>query len=96
MEELKDEPFALIGVNSDPLDRAREAVEENGLNWRSFQNQPEGTEKAISDDWKVRGWPTLIVLDADMVIRYRGHSGDEATRVVRELLTTREAPPSGQ
>ena len=39
--EMKDK-LALIGVNSDSLERAKKAVKENELNWRSFQNQPEG------------------------------------------------------
>ena len=43
MKEMKDRPFALIGVNSDDLDRARAAVKEHQLNWRNFQNRPEGS-----------------------------------------------------
>ena len=87
VEELKDAPFALVGVNSDnPLDRAKRAVEENELNWRSFQNKPEGVEQAISATWAVRGWPTIVVLDHEMKIHYRGHDGHEATEKVRELL----------
>ena len=89
MEELKDEPFALIGVNSDDLDRARRAVEKNKLNWRSFQNEPAGAGRAISDDWGVRGWPTIVVLDPEMKIHYRGHDGHEATAVAKDLLAKR-------
>ncbi|KAA3608670.1 MAG: hypothetical protein DWQ01_11235 [Planctomycetota bacterium] len=84
--EMKDKPFALIGVNSDPLENALKAVKENELNWRSFQNQPEGSKKAIADDWKVRGWPTIVVLDAERKIRYRGHNGEKATEVAKELV----------
>jgi len=36
VDELKDQPFALVGVNSDKLDRAKKAVIENKLVWRSF------------------------------------------------------------
>ena len=87
VEELKDEPFALIGVNSDQtIERAKKAIEENDLNWRSFQNNPKGAKRKISDDWAVRGWPTIVVLDPEFKIRYRGHNGDKATEVVRELL----------
>ena len=87
VEELKDEPFALVGVNSDKtIERAKQAIEKNGLNWRSFQNNPEGAKRKISDDWMVRGWPTIVVLDAERKIRYRGHDGEAATAVARELL----------
>ena len=87
VEEMKDQPFALIGVNSDQtIERAKKAVAENALNWRSFQNQEEGRARAIADDWAVRGWPTVVVLDAEMRIHYRGHDGDEATRVAKKLV----------
>jgi len=86
VEEMKDQPFALIGVNSDSVEDAKRAVEENGLNWRSFQNEPAGGAKAHSQDWMVSGWPTVVVLDADFKIRYRGHDGDAATKVAKELV----------
>jgi hypothetical protein len=86
VNDLQDSPFALIGVNSDSLERARRAVEENELNWRSFQNKPEGAERAIADVWQVRGWPTLVVLDETFTIRYRGHSGTQAKELTRELV----------
>jgi len=87
VEEMKDKPFALIGVNSDQtIERAKQAIEKNNLNWRSFQNQNEGREQAISDDWSVQGWPTVVVLDGEMKIHYRGHSGDEAIKVARALV----------
>lgn len=88
---MKDKPFALLGVNSDDVARAKKAIEENKLNWRSFQNTPEGAERSISDDWYVQGWPTIVVLDADMKIRYRGHDGHKATEVAKKLLAELEA-----
>ncbi|MDP6761468.1 MAG: hypothetical protein QF860_01210 [Planctomycetota bacterium] len=91
VEEMEGEPFALVGVNSDDLERAKKAVEENRLNWRSFQNSPEGAEGAISDDWRVSGWPTVVILDETFTIRYRGHDGDEATRVAKELVAKLKA-----
>ena len=87
MEELKDQPFALIGINSDEtIARAKEAIAKNRLNWRSFQNQPAGEKSSISDAWAVQGWPTIVVLDAEMKVRYRGHDGHAATEVARDLL----------
>lgn len=86
VEEMKDKPFALIGVNSDSVEDAKAAIEREKLNWRSFQNSPEGREKAHSEDWMVRGWPTIVILDADFKIRYRGHNGEEATKIAKELV----------
>ena len=84
--EMSDKPFALLGVNSDDLPRAHKAVTENKLTWRSFQNQPEGAETPISTTWNVQGWPTIVVLDQEMRIHYRGHDGDAATKVAKKLV----------
>ena len=87
MEELKDKSFALVGINSDQTPEvAKQAVAANNLNWRSFQNKPAGQEHAISDHWFIQGWPTIVVLDPDMTIRYRGHDGAEAIKVAKERL----------
>ena len=87
VEEMKDKPFALVGVNSDKdVATAKKAIADNQLNWRSFQNQPAGAKRAIAKDWAIKGWPTIVVMDAEMKIRYRGHSGDEATKVAKELV----------
>ena len=87
VEEMKDKPFALIGVNSDQtVERAKQAIEKNKLNWRSFQNQPKGREVAISKDWAVQGWPTVVILDREMKVHYRGHDGEAATEVAKKLV----------
>ena len=37
VNEMKNRPFALIGVNSDKdLDKIREIVVDKNINWRSF------------------------------------------------------------
>ena len=96
VEEMEGQPFVLIGVNSDSTPQvALEAVEKNQLNWRSFQNSPEGREKSHSDDWMVRGWPTIVILDADFKIRYRGHDGDKATEVAQALVEEMMKTPEG-
>ena len=87
VEEMKDKPFALVGVNSDQtIERAKKAIAENELHWLSFQNQEEGRPDKISADWAVKGWPTVVVLDSEFKIHYRGHDGDEATEVAKELV----------
>jgi len=82
---MQDKPFALVGVNSDDLKRAKQAIADNGLNWRSFQNSVEGKNE-ISADWFVQGWPTIVVLDAQRKIRYRGHDGVKASEVAKKLV----------
>ncbi len=81
---MEGKNFALIGVNSDSVEKAKAAVEKNSLNWRSFQNIQEGGK--ISSSWGVKGWPTLVVIDQNMEIVYRGHDGHKATEVAQQLV----------
>jgi Thioredoxin-like len=91
VKRLEKSPFALIGVNSDKdRDELKKVLKDENLSWRSFWNGG-STSGPISNAWKVRGWPTIYVLDAEGVIRYRnvrGHAMDEA---VDALLAEMEA-----
>jgi hypothetical protein len=87
VDEMKDKPFALIGVNSDKdIARAKKAIADNKLNWRSFHAGPDGTRGPIPKAWAIQGWPTIVVLDGEGVIHYRGHDGDAATEVAKALV----------
>ena len=86
VKEMEGKPFEIIGINSDDIERAQKAVLENELSWRSFQNEHEGRERSISADWFVSGWPTIVVLDAELRIHYRGHDGNAATEVAKKLV----------
>ena len=92
VEELADEPFALIGVNSDKDKTvlAKRMKEEN-ITWRSFWNGPKGTSGPISSKWNVRGWPTIYVIDAKGVIRFKNVRGAKMDAAVDELLAERSA-----
>jgi Thioredoxin-like len=72
VEKYADQPFAIVGVDSDK-DRAQVAAacEKLGIGWRSFWNGPEGSRGPIASAWDVEGWPTIYILDAKGVIRYK-------------------------
>ena len=85
IKQLAGKPFAVIGVNSDPdLEKLREIVKKKKLTWRSFQNE-EGADGKISEEWGIKGWPTMFVIDAKGVIRWSGHGGDFDS-VIEEAL----------
>jgi hypothetical protein len=90
VERHENDPFALIGINTgDEPDAYHEGVKEFGLTWLSaFQGQ---AMTPISDLYKVRGYPTYLVLDTDGTIAYRGHSGTEIDAVVADLLAKAKA-----
>ena len=79
VNKMKDEPFALIGVNSDSdLAAMKPKFQEEQITWRSFWNGEAGTSGPISTEWGVKGWPTLYLIDAEGKIRRRweGSPGD--------------------
>jgi hypothetical protein len=87
VKRLKDEPFALIGVNSDgDLEALKPVLEKERITWRSFWNGPEGTGGPISERWNVKGWPTIYVLDHEGRIRFKGVRGEAMDAAVDALL----------
>ena len=87
VQRLKDQPFALIGVNSDDDKHYySEEAKKNGVTWRSFWNGPLGTRGAIAGKWGVSSWPTIYVLDHKGVIRFEGVRGKEMDEAVDSLL----------
>ena len=92
VEELKNEPFALIGINSDKdKEKLRPRLEEERITWRSFWNGPDGTQGPISKDWNVSGWPTVYVIDHEGVIRHKSHNSPDMEKVLRECLVRAKA-----
>ncbi|HWB10426.1 MAG TPA: erythromycin esterase family protein [Pirellulales bacterium] len=70
VERMAGRPFALIGVNGDqPGDDLKKKNEEHEINWRSFKNQPRPDAPSISDRWNIQGWPALILMDRNGIIR---------------------------
>jgi hypothetical protein len=86
VKRLENRPFALIGVNSDNDKQAlKKVLETEQITWRSFWNGG-STNGPISNEWRVRGWPTIYVLDANGVIRARDVRGEAMDRAVDALL----------
>ena len=85
--KMKNEPFALIGINSD-RDKAKlkQRMKAENITWRSFWNGPKGTSGPISKAWGVRGWPTIYVLDHQGIIRYKDVRGTAMDKAVEALV----------
>jgi hypothetical protein len=85
VERLKNEPFALIGINTDPnLEAFRERCKKENVSWRnSFQGSTQGP---LCSAWGVRSFPTIYVLDAKGVIRYVGVRESAMDAAVDRLL----------
>ncbi len=84
--DLKDKPFALVGVNyNDELEVIKKVVKEKNLIWRSFFA---GDSNEIFADYDIAGFPTVMILDEKGVIHSVGHQPDDET--IYELLEQME------
>ncbi len=90
VKRLEDKPFALLGVNSDPLEKVKEAMKREKLTWRSWWDGGD-TQGPIATAWNVSGWPTIYVLDHEGIIRYKNVRGDAMDEAVDTLLEEMEA-----
>lgn len=90
VERLKDQPFALLGVNSDPRDRVREALERENITWRSWWDGGD-TSGPIATRWNVSAWPTIYVLDHNGIIRHKNVRGEAMDQAVDALLAAMQA-----
>jgi len=92
VERLKNEPFALIGINTDgDRDEFNRACKKQGITWRSsFQGSTSGP---LCRAWNVRSFPTIYVLDAKGVVRFINVRGDDMDRAVDKLLSEMKAAP---
>ncbi len=70
VKRMEGKAFALVGVNSDPKEHLKQALQRENITWRSFWDGG-STFGPIATRWNVHGWPTIYVLDQKGVIRYR-------------------------
>lgn len=90
VKRLEGKPFALLGINSDPKERLRQAMKRENITWRSWWDGG-STRGPISRAWNVKGWPTIYVLDHKGVIRYREVRGKDMDQAVDTLLRELES-----
>jgi peroxiredoxin len=96
VKRLAGKPFALLGINSDPSKEAlKKVMDKENMTWRSWWDGG-NTEGPIATKWNVVGWPTIYVLDAKGVIRYKNVREKELDKAVdtllKEIEDARKAP----
>ena len=91
VERMKNEPFALIGINTDKSkDDYRKQAKDLGVTWRSsWQGSTSGE---LPTKWGVQGFPTLYLIDAKGVIRKSWLGGPEEKELDEQVdLLVKEA-----
>ncbi len=91
VKKLENEPFALIGVNTDSREAYDAEVESMGVTWRSFMQ--ETTSGPIPTKWNITSWPTIFIVDANGIIRYKNLRDQEMEDAVMTLLEEMKADP---
>ncbi|MEY2783867.1 MAG: Thiol-disulfide oxidoreductase ResA [Planctomycetota bacterium] len=93
VERLKNEPFALLGINTDTdkQEYLRKAKEMN-VTWRSAWEGKTGGP--ISSKWGIEGYPTLYLIDHKGVIQkywLGGPDEKELDKAIDELVAKAKA-----
>jgi hypothetical protein len=99
VKNLKDKPFALIGVNVGGHDsrELKQVVDKEKLTWRSFADAGDPGQGAIAVRWNLTQTPTLYAIDPKGVIRHKwvGGPGERAIDAALDKLI-HEAEGSGK
>jgi hypothetical protein len=78
-----------LGINSDgDREKLKEVVKKEGITWRSWWDK--NTDGPIAKKWNVSGWPTIYVLDAKGVIRFKDVRDKQLDEAVDALLKEME------
>jgi hypothetical protein len=89
--KMKDEPFALVGVNSDQNfeQLKKKEFKDEKITWRSFSSGEKGTQGPIPTEFGIRGWPSIFLIDAEGKLRHKwvGSPGEEVLdKAIDELV----------
>jgi hypothetical protein len=87
---LKDKPFALIGIHIGGLNakQLKEVTEKQNITWRSFVDAGNAGAGPIATKWSLSATPTLYVIDHKGVIRYKwaGAPGEKVMNAALDKL----------
>jgi hypothetical protein len=96
---LKDKPFALVGVHIGGLNakQLKGVVAKQQITWRSFVDAGNAGAGPIATKWNLSATPTLYVIDHQGVIRHKwaGAPGEKVIDAALEKLI-RVAEESGK
>jgi thiol-disulfide isomerase/thioredoxin len=84
VERLKDKSFALISISADAEKKTlTDFLVKEKMPWTHWWN---GARGGILEEWDVHYFPTIYVIDAKGVIRFKDVRGEKLEKAVNELL----------
>ena len=91
VNRLKDKPFVLLGINTgDQEATLRKLIKDGEITW-PFWIDDTGKSGPITQQWSVEAFPTIYVLDAKGVIRFKDVRDEEMDKAVDSLFAEMEA-----
>ena len=89
VEKWKEEPFALVGVNTDSSKTLSKYVKNGTITWRNFCDERVGGP--ISSKWDIGGWPTIYIIDHKGVIRHVSQVKEDLDKNLTQLIKEAKA-----
>ena len=87
VKRLKDKPFVLLGVNSDKdRDGLKKTIAAEQITWRSWWDDGR-IDGPIHTQWQILQRPSIHILDAKGVIRFKNILPEEVDAAIDELLS---------
>jgi hypothetical protein len=92
VSNLRDKPFALIGVHvgGANVKQLKDVMEKENIIWRSFADVGQAGAGPIATKWNLSATPTFYLIDHKGVIRYKwaGPPGEKVMGAALEKLIT--------
>jgi thiol-disulfide isomerase/thioredoxin len=86
VNKLRGKPFTFIGISADEnVTELRQVLAAERITWPNIFDGPNGS---LQRQYNVRYYPTIYVLDAAGVIRFKDLRGAELDRAVEGLLAS--------
>ena len=88
VERLKGKPFELVSISVDAKkETLKEFLSKEKMPWTHWWV---GGDSKFGEAWRIQSYPTIIVIDADGVIRHKDLRGEDLEKAVHVLLKEAE------
>ena len=92
VERMRDRPFALLGISADKSEnKLTTFLKEQSITWPNIYD---GAAGPLTAKWRIQYFPTIYVIDANGVIRFKDVRGSQMDRAVETLLAEVEGKSS--
>lgn len=89
VQRMKDKPFALISISADEaLEDLTKFIAKEPMPWVHWYD---GSSGSIGNTLRIKGYPTIFVLDSKGTIRFKGVRGKEMDEAVEKLVKETES-----